>query len=88
MTQEEFDKAPKIEQVLYDYTGMLAENHSDIIEAMTIYAESEVKKLNLLDVSNRRELLFLFAEYIHCIGAQFDNSEISDVVDSFIKQKL
>jgi ribonuclease BN (tRNA processing enzyme) len=60
MTQEEFDKAPKIEQVLYDCTGMLAENHSDIIEAMTIYAESEVKKLNLLDVSNRRELLFAF----------------------------
>jgi len=51
MTQEEFDKAPKIEQVLYDCTGMLAKNHPDIIEAMTIYADSEVKKLNLHDVS-------------------------------------
>jgi hypothetical protein len=60
MTQEEFDKAPKIEQMLYDCTGMLAENHSDIIEAMTIYAESEIKKLNLFDVNNRRELLFAF----------------------------
>ena len=27
---------------------------------MTAWAESEVKKLNLLDVSNRRELLFAF----------------------------
>lgn len=53
MTQEEFDKAPKIEQVLYDCTGMLAKNHSDIIEAMTLYAESEVKRLNTPDVSKR-----------------------------------
>lgn len=64
MTQEEFDKAPKIEQVLYDCTGMLAENHSDIIEAMTIYAESEVKKLNLLDVSNRKELLIAWNNWM------------------------
>jgi hypothetical protein len=45
MTQEEFDKAPKVEQILYDCTGMLAKNHTDIIEAMIKYAEIEVKKI-------------------------------------------
>ncbi|MDX5583519.1 MAG: hypothetical protein QNK20_01120 [Aureibaculum sp.] len=47
MTQKEYNKAPKVEQILYDKTGMLAKNHTDIIEAMTEYAESEVKKLNI-----------------------------------------
>ena len=86
MTQEEFDKAPKIEQVLYDCTGMLAKNHSDIIEAMTLYAESEVKKLNLLDVSNRRELLLAFSNWWNKKEACFvDISESK--IDAFLSQQ-
>jgi ribonuclease BN (tRNA processing enzyme) len=83
MTQEEFDKAPKIEQVLYDCTGMIAENHSDIIEAMTIYAESEVKKLNLLDVSNRRELLIAFSKILKKeLDKDFDEEFFIDEFES------
>lgn len=39
MTQEEFDRAPKLNQILYDTTGMLVINHSDIKESMEKYAE-------------------------------------------------
>jgi len=60
MTQKEYDKAPKIEQVLYNCTGFLAKNHPSIIEAMTIYAESEVKKLGLFSVTPR--LFYVVAE--------------------------
>lgn len=53
MTQEEFDKAPKAEQILYDCTGMLAKNHPDIIEIMKLYVQSEVEKLNLANIRER-----------------------------------
>ncbi len=71
MTQEEYDNAPKVEQILYDKTGMLAKNHTDIIEAMTEYAEGEVKKLNIFSVSQQRELLFDYEKMrtSHVIGA-------------------
>ena len=39
MTQEEFDKAPKLDQILYDTTGMLVKNNKSIKEAMQKYAE-------------------------------------------------
>lgn len=57
MTQEEFDKAPLLDQILYDTTGMLVENHKDIAEAMEKYHESKVKNLGLFSVSQQRELL-------------------------------
>jgi hypothetical protein len=71
MTQEEYDNAPKVEQILYDKTGMLVKNHTDIIEAMTEYAEGEVKKLNIFSVSQQRELLFDYEKMrtSHVIGA-------------------
>ena len=40
MTQEEFDKAPLLDQILYNKTGMLAENHTSIAEAMEEYAQN------------------------------------------------
>ena len=39
MTQEEFDKAPLLDQILYDTTGMLVENHPSVAEAMDKYAK-------------------------------------------------
>ena len=39
MTQDEFNKAPKLDQILYDETGMLTENHPSIVEAMKKYAK-------------------------------------------------
>ena len=51
MTQDEFDKSPLLDQILYDTTGMLVENHKDIAEAMEKYHESKVKKLGLFSVS-------------------------------------
>ncbi|MDD4154107.1 MAG: hypothetical protein PHT30_01685 [Bacilli bacterium] len=51
MTQEEFDKAPLLDQILYDTTGMLVENHRDIAEAMEKYHQAKVKNLGLFSVS-------------------------------------
>lgn len=47
MTQEEFDKAPLLDQILYDETGMLAENHPDIVVLMQKYAKAMVIKYSL-----------------------------------------
>jgi hypothetical protein len=80
MTQKEFDKAPKVEQILYDKTGMLAKNHTDIIEAMTEYAESEVKKLNIFSVNQQRELLSQYNDYLNMQyqSSGYDDTDISD----------
>lgn len=58
MTQEEFDKAPLLDQILYDTTGMLVENHPSIAEAMDKYHQAKLKLLGIADVSNfvRQEL--------------------------------
>ena len=50
MTQEEFDKAPLLDQILYDTTGMLVENHPSIAEAMDKYHQSKLKLLGIADV--------------------------------------
>ena len=51
MTQEEFDKAPLLDQILYDTTGMLVENHPSIAEAMDKYHQAKLKLLSIADVS-------------------------------------
>lgn len=51
MTQEEFDKAPLLDQILYDTTGMLVENHKSIAEAMEKYHQAKLKLLGIADVS-------------------------------------
>lgn len=51
MTQEEFDKAPLLDQILYDTTGMLVENHPSIAEAMEKYHQAKLKLLGIADVS-------------------------------------
>ena len=60
MTQEEFDKAPLLVQILYDETGMLVENHPDIAGAMEKYHQAKLKLLNIGVVSNQRELLIAY----------------------------
>ena len=55
MTQEEFDKAPLLDQILYDTTGMLVENHPSIAEAMDKYHQAKLKLLRLHDVSDSVE---------------------------------
>ena len=82
MTQEEFDKAPKVERILYDKTGMLAKNHTDIIDAMTEYAESEVKKLNIFSVSQHRELLIAYEDYLNEYHTKEDRIK---QVDKYLK---
>jgi len=42
MTQDEFNKAPKLDQILYDCTGMLVKNHPDIADAMQKYADQQL----------------------------------------------
>ena len=51
MTQEEFDKAPLLDQILHDTTGMLVENHSCIADAMDKYHQAKLKLLGIADVS-------------------------------------
>lgn len=51
MTQEEFDKAPLLDQVLYDTTGMLVENHPCIADAMDKYHQAKLKLLGIADAS-------------------------------------
>lgn len=53
MTQEEFDKAPLLDQILYDTTGMLVENHKSIAEAMEKYHQAKLKLLGIDDVVSR-----------------------------------
>lgn len=50
MTQEEFNKAPLLDQILYDTTGMLVENHPSIAEAMDKYHQAKLKLLGIADV--------------------------------------
>jgi len=63
MTKDEFNKAPKLDQILYDCTGMLVENHSDIAEAMQKYADQQLliqhtsKLLFCSYCGNKRELI-------------------------------
>lgn len=52
MTQAEFDKATLAEQILYDCTGMLGENHPTIIEAMDKHANEKVKNERDYDCLN------------------------------------
>ena len=51
MTQEEFDKAPLLDQILYDETGMLVENHPGIAEVMEKYHQAKLKLLGIAELS-------------------------------------
>ena len=42
MTQEEFDKSPLLDQILYDCTGMLVKNNKGVAEAMQKYADQQL----------------------------------------------
>jgi hypothetical protein len=57
MTQEEFDKAPLLDQILYDTTGMLVENHRSIAEAMEKYHQAKLKLLGIANVVGQSEQL-------------------------------
>ena len=51
MTQEEFEKAPLLDQILYNETGLLVKNHPSIAEAMKKYHQAKLKLLGITDVS-------------------------------------
>ena len=55
MTHEDFVKAPLLDQILYDMTGMLVENHPSIAEAMDKYHQAKLKLSRPHDVSNSAE---------------------------------
>lgn len=63
MTQEDFDKATLAEQILYDCTGMLAENHPSIIETMDKYHQAKLKLLNIGNVVRQSEQLICTFEF-------------------------
>ena len=52
MTQEEFDNAPLLDQILYDETGMLVDKHPSIAKAMEKYHQAKLKLLGIGGVSN------------------------------------
>jgi hypothetical protein len=56
MTQEEYNKAPLLDQILYDETGMLVENHQDIAKAMEKYHQAKLELLGIGGVINCTEL--------------------------------
>jgi hypothetical protein len=70
MTQEEFDKAPLLDQILYDTTGMLVENHLSIAEAMDKYHQAKLKLLVIADVSSS----FTKDEVINILQKRADNA--------------
>jgi len=51
MTKEEYDKAPLLDKILYDETGMLAANHPAIATAMEKYLQAKLTLLGLAAVS-------------------------------------
>ena len=57
MTQEEFDKASLLEQILYDETGMLAKNHPSIAKAMEEYYQAKIKLLGVSGIVGQNEQL-------------------------------
>ena len=44
MTQDEFNKAPLLDQVLYDQTGLIASNHPSFAKAMEEYAKLKIEE--------------------------------------------
>ncbi|MBE9468997.1 MAG: hypothetical protein IMY72_11860 [Bacteroidetes bacterium] len=79
MTQDDFDKAPKVEQILYDCTGMLARNHPDLIEAMTKYAQQQVGNIQRVSV-----LLFDFLYYVRNGTQDTPIKEIKEGIKTFL----
>jgi DNA-binding transcriptional regulator LsrR (DeoR family) len=57
MAAEDFYKAPLLDQILYDETGMLVENHPSIAEAMEKYHQAKLKLLSVGDVVGQSEQL-------------------------------
>ena len=57
MTSEDFYKAPLLDQILYDETAMLVENHPSIAEAMEKYHQAKLKLLSVGDVVGQSEQL-------------------------------
>jgi hypothetical protein len=88
MTQEEFDKSPLLDQILYDTTGMLVENHPSIAEAMEKYHQAKLKLLGIADVSvnevpfNMQDLMLYYgkSEFVF-------NSPISEVVIGMLNER-
>lgn len=84
MTQEEFDKAPLLDQILYDETGILVENHPSIAEAMEEYHQAKLKLLGIGDVSNRRKLFDKFYEWLDGLSqAEYDDMSLTDKCENF-----
>ena len=73
MTQEEFDKAPLLDQILYDTTGMLVKNHSDIAEAMEKYHHSQI-----------RDELISYTKYVFSDDTTMDDL---DMIDEYLETK-
>lgn len=80
MTQEEFDKSPLLDQILYDCTGMLAENHPSIVEAMQKYADAQLLKTAVVGQSEQ----FTPAEIVH----QLKQEETIDDAKMYYQQKI
>jgi hypothetical protein len=80
MTQEEFDKAPLLDQILYDTTGMLVENHPSIAEAMDKYHQAKLKLLGIADVGK----LFTAEEVVN----ELEDCDTLDDAIMFFKEQM
>jgi len=80
MTQDEFNKAPKLDQILYDCTGMLVKNHPDIEEAMQKYADQQ---LIIQRLSNQRELLLAVICEYNKINTQKEIIEVEKWIEKW-----
>ena len=86
MTQEEFDKAPLLDQILYDTTGMLVENHPSLAESMEKYHQAKLKLL-LADVSQQRELFVSFARFAHNYGKRSYGTSYEKMFSEWLEKR-
>jgi predicted Ser/Thr protein kinase len=62
MTPKEFDKAPLLDQILYDYAGMLVKNNRGIAEAMEKYHKAKLKEVLLAYEKSQHETTWGMSE--------------------------
>lgn len=82
MTEDDFNKAPLLDQILYDCTGMLVKNHPAIKESMQKYADQQ---LILSSVGSRRRLLDDFYNKLDDLTqGEFDELSLTEKCEKYL----
>ena len=85
MTQEEFDKAPLLDQILYDETGMLAKNHPSIAEAMEKYHQAKLKLLGIADFIEEIEYMQGLYSNARYTQAEATRDKLAEQLDDLMR---